>query len=74
MSRNKGISTILATKCRVVEIPFLLSRKQINRPVQQGLRIQINGFICWVEATDELSTCEDSSIAVNGTELNSEKG
>ena len=41
MPRNKGISTIRATKCRTVEIPFLLSRKQIYRSVWRGLRIQI---------------------------------
>lgn len=48
MPRNKGISTIRATKCRTVEIPFLLSRKQIYRSVWRG-------FLAGVENTDLLS-------------------
>lgn len=39
-----------------------------------GREYRLTVFTYRVEDTDELSTCEDSSIAVNGTELNSEKG
>ena len=39
-----------------------------------GREYRLTVFAHRVEDTDELSTCEDSSIAVNGTELNSEKG
>ena len=39
-----------------------------------GREYRLTVFIRRVEDTDELSTCEDRSIAVNGTELNSEKG
>ena len=42
MPRNKGISTIQVIKCRTVEIPFLLSWKQINLLVWQGLRISLH--------------------------------
>ena len=39
-----------------------------------GREYRLTVFAHRVEDTDELSTCGDSSIAVNGTELNSEKG
>lgn len=54
--------------------PLCLARVENTDLLSIGREYRLTVFIRRVEDTDELSTCEDRSIAVNGTELNSEKG
>ena len=54
--------------------PLCLARVEYTVLLSVGREYRLTVFAHRVEDTDELSTCEDSSIAVNGTELNSEKG